>query len=54
LEDGEQPPRVTNPRTKETFVLLPAKIDEKARRAMDVEEIDPSLYEFEEAEDSPS
>jgi hypothetical protein len=53
LENGEKPPRVVNPRTKETYVLVPAQIYEKVCHTLEVEEIDPSLYEFEEIEESP-
>jgi hypothetical protein len=53
LENGEKPPRVVNPRTKETYFLVQAQLYEKMRQILEVEEIDPSLYEFEEIEESP-
>ena len=54
LENGTRPPRIVNPRTHETFVLVQEQVYEQMRRALRPEEIDPSLYEFEEIEESPS
>jgi hypothetical protein len=47
-ENGEKPSRGANPRTKETSALVQGQLDEKLARPLEVEEIDPSLYEFEE------
>lgn len=46
LEKGEKPPRVINPQTRETYVLVQAQVYAKMRETLEVEEIDPSLYEF--------
>lgn len=54
LDNGEKPPRVVNPRTKETYVLVQAQLYEKMRKTLEVEEVDPSLYEFEEIEEASS
>jgi hypothetical protein len=42
------PLRLTDPQTREEYVVLPAKLYEQLRRVF--EEVDPSFYEFEEAE----
>lgn len=46
---GQEPVRLVDPETREEFVLLPAGVYERLRRA-GAERIDPSFYEFEEKE----
>jgi hypothetical protein len=41
------PVRLTDPQTKEEYVVLPAKVYEQLRRVF--EEVDPSFYEFEDS-----
>jgi hypothetical protein len=45
---GEAPVRLTDPETKAEYVVLKAELYERMRRAF--EEVDPSLYEFEETD----
>ena len=45
---GEAPIRLTDPDTKAEYVVLRAELYERMRRVF--EEVDPSLYEFEEIE----
>ena len=45
---GETPVRVADPETKAEYVVLKAEFYERMRRVF--EEVDPSLYEFEEAD----
>jgi hypothetical protein len=45
---GEIPVRVTDPETSAEYVMLRAEVYERMRRVF--EEIDPSLYEFEETD----
>jgi hypothetical protein len=44
---GGEPVRLTDPRSKVEYVVLRADVYERLRRVL--EEVDPSLYEFEDA-----
>ena len=48
LELNEPEPVAIDPETRQTYVLVRKDLYERLRRALD--EIDPSLYEFEEIE----
>jgi hypothetical protein len=48
--DQGKPVEVTDPETREVYVLLKQEQYRQMRRLLDVEEIDPSLYEVEELE----
>lgn len=48
VEAGAEPPRLIDPRTQKAYVLVPAELYERLKRVL--EEVDPSLYEFEEIE----
>jgi hypothetical protein len=43
---GDSPLRLTDPETKSEYVVLKAELYERMRRVF--EEVDPSLFEFEE------
>ena len=45
-----QPVEVTDPDTREVYVLVKQEQYQAMRRLLEVEEIDPSLYEVEELE----
>jgi hypothetical protein len=49
---GESPLRLTDPETHIEYVVLKAELYERMRRVF--EEVDPSLYEFEEINPNPA
>jgi hypothetical protein len=49
---GESPLRLTDPDTHVEYVVLKAELYERMRRVF--EEVDPSLYEFEEINPNPA
>jgi hypothetical protein len=48
---ADAPVRLTDSRTRREYVLVRADVYERLRRGADPEEIDPSLYEFDEADE---
>ena len=52
VEKTKEPIRVADPKTQREYVLVQAEIFERMRRVMEAEEIDPSLFEFEETQQS--
>jgi hypothetical protein len=43
---GEQPVRITDPETRNQYVLVKADVYDKMRAFMEAEQIDPSFYEY--------
>lgn len=52
-EQSDTPVRLTDPKTQRQYVLLRAESYEKLQRILAAEEVDPSLFEFEEPEGRP-
>ncbi len=50
---GGKPVRLTDPRSHQEYVLIQAQEYERMCRLLEVETVDPSLYEFEESPDHP-
>lgn len=51
VEQGESPLRVLDEKTNREYVLLRAETYDKLKRVLAAEEIDPSFFEFEEADE---